>query len=229
MHWQVDGDVARLSYQIDDPRVKDRRQDAEFTVMTIHNFFRTLLGEVWRLDRVEFAHAAKSSQRRHDQLLDTTVEFRKPCNALYLQKSLLDLELPAHDPLLLRHLEDYFRQRQYDRDRHHRLTRRVAQLVELALEHGAEPRLEDVADAVGMSVRTLHRRLTAEGSRFRNIVLDCRMTAAKALLRETDISLTVLGVQMGYSDATAFSRAFRKKVGMSPLAWRTQCRVGRPA
>jgi len=219
------GDLVRVSYRIDDPRVKLRRQDAEFTIMTIHNFFRSIFGRKWQLDRVDFTHAPVSNQRQHNQLLETAVEFRKTHNAIYLQRSLLDLELPSHDPFLLRHLEDYFRERQASLDARHRLTKRISLYVELELEKGGEPRLGDVAEAVGMSVRSMHRRLAEEGASFRNILLDCRLNAAKEMLRDTDIPLIELGIEMGYSDATAFSRAFRKKIGISPQAWRNQCRA----
>ena len=70
------------------------------------------------------------------------------------------------------------------------------------------------------------RRLAEEGASFRNILLDCRLSAAKEILREADIPLTELGIEVGYSDATAFSRAFRRKIVISPQAWRNRCRAG---
>lgn len=219
------GDLARIVYEIDDPRVKHRHQDAEFTIMTIHNFFRRVFGQQWQLEKVDLAHAPKRNQRRHDQLLDTAVGFRKRHNALYIRRALLELELPSYDPLLLRHLEGYFQARHGSRGGARLLTKRVSLQVDMELDRGGAPHLEDVAETLGLSPRSLHRRLAAEGTSYRTVLQDCRLNAAKALLRDTDIPLTTLGIQMGYSDATAFSRAFKKKTGLSPVAWRGRCRT----
>jgi AraC-like DNA-binding protein len=78
----------------------------------------------------------------------------------------------------------------------------------------------EIAQAVGRSQRTVARTLAEEGTSYRKIVDDVRMELAKNLLSDSDTTVREIGAQLGYSDDTAFVRAFRRCYGMSPDRWR---------
>ncbi|MFD0982551.1 helix-turn-helix transcriptional regulator [Tropicimonas aquimaris] len=85
-----------------------------------------------------------------------------------------------------------------------------------AMLHGGEPTIERVARAGGMSVRTLQRRLTEEGTSF-SVELDrVRRQLAVALLQAPDLDLSDLSERLGYSSTSTLSRAVRRLVGKSP-------------
>ena len=73
-----------------------------------------------------------------------------------------------------------------------------------------------VGERCGMSVRTLQRRLAAEGTTFRVLLRDCRANAAAALLRENCDNLTEIAFATGYADQPHFTREFKRCIGMSP-------------
>lgn len=71
-----------------------------------------------------------------------------------------------------------------------------------------------------MAPRSLHRRLTEEGTSFRNLVDAERKQLAGQLLGNTEMKQEEMALQLGYGDPTAFARAFRRWFGQSPSEYR---------
>jgi AraC-like DNA-binding protein len=84
------------------------------------------------------------------------------------------------------------------------------------------PEAEEVARALGLSVRTLQRRLTEEGASFRDIVLAVKVDVAKDLLERDDLTIAEVASAVGFARVPAFSRAFSQRTGISPSAFRAQ-------
>ena len=80
--------------------------------------------------------------------------------------------------------------------------------------------LDDIADRLHMSPRTLHRRLEDEGSSFRGIKDALRRDMALARLTKTRDSVARVATELGYADTSAFYRAFVEWTGMSPVQYR---------
>ena len=219
---EVDGDLARIVYRIDDPRIRHRRQDAEFTLGMLNAAFRRLFGTRWRAMRVDFTHLPLTRRYHHAQYFDTAVEFGKRESALLFDRALLDLAMPSPDPLLIEHLESYFARLRASRHHEPSLAEVVTRQVGAEVGHGRTPRLADVALELGISERALNRGLAAEETSFRRILLHVRIEAASRLLRDTAMPLTEIAFEVGYSDATAFSRAFRQQNKLAPQIWRRQ-------
>ena len=73
---------------------------------------------------------------------------------------------------------------------------------------------------LGVSSRTLQRRLHERGISFWTIVDECRFRIAGALLRETDLSVQEIAARVGYSTPGSFARAFARWAGLPPRAFR---------
>ncbi|MBQ0744160.1 MAG: AraC family transcriptional regulator ligand-binding domain-containing protein [Pseudomonas sp.] len=80
----------------------------------------------------------------------------------------------------------------------------------------------DVAGWLGLSERTLHRRLALEGHPFRQLDERVRRNLAERLLGDTTLGLDSIAQQLGYAEAASFSRAFKRWAGCSPDQWRRQ-------
>jgi AraC-like DNA-binding protein len=76
--------------------------------------------------------------------------------------------------------------------------------------------IRDCADLVGMSNRTLQRRLAAHGVSFNELLDQIRFDTAKQLLENNAISVTDISGELGYTDPASFTRAFRRWAGVSP-------------
>jgi AraC-like DNA-binding protein len=85
---------------------------------------------------------------------------------------------------------------------------------------GGNPTLEHLAARLHMSPRTLHRRLGEEGTGFRRVLAQLRRELAARHLREAKLALGEVGFLLGFSEASAFHRAFRRWTGWRPAAYR---------
>ncbi len=148
------------------------------------------------------------------------VHFNQSVNQLIFQKSLMQRRLNLSDPLA-RQLAEAQCQRelqtiQVDDDLLYRVHRL---LKEAELNY---PKLDEVASRLYLSSRTFKRRLQAEGTTFQSILDRVRMHQAKQLLTGSRQSVDAIASALGYSDASNFSRAFRRCEGMTPARYRRE-------
>jgi AraC-like DNA-binding protein len=99
----------------------------------------------------------------------------------------------------------------------------VTRLVEMLLPVG-RCSTHQVARSLGVTQRTLHRRLATEGQSFSSIVHATRETLAERYLSADRYSLTDVSELLGFTAPSAFSRWFRRRFGVSPTQWRAAAR-----
>lgn len=92
----------------------------------------------------------------------------------------------------------------------------------LAARHGEYPNLQSVAKQLGMSERTLKRRLSEHHFTFRDLVEEARRVESFRLLASTRHSVEVIGRRVGYTSHSNFIRAFKKWTGGTPSAYRAR-------
>jgi AraC-like DNA-binding protein len=96
---------------------------------------------------------------------------------------------------------------------------RIRDEVRRAVETG-KPELGAVARALGMSTRTVQRRLRVEGTSFHGVVANVREELARNYLTNHTLTLVQVSVLLGFSEASAFTRAFKRWTGSPPSRWR---------
>jgi len=100
--------------------------------------------------------------------------------------------------------------------------------VRLAIQQkltGRRPNVEDIADALHVSSRTLQRRLQDEGSSFQRVLEEARHRLARHYLTNSVLELNEAAYLLGYEDGNSFVRAFRTWEGVPPSLWREQQRA----
>ncbi len=214
----VDGGEVRLTYDVPDPAVWPRRQDVEASAASVVRLLRAMLGEGWAPRAVHFEHAAPADRAPYAKVLGGAVRFAQPGNAIVLDAAALDTPVGEADPHLLqiveRHLSAALAEapRTPDADP---LVQSVREEVERALPSG-DLGIDAVARRLCVSPRTLQRRLGERGVGFRELVDEVRRGLALRHLRGGDGALTELAFRLGYSELSAFDRAFRRWTGTSP-------------
>ena len=108
----------------------------------------------------------------------------------------------------------------YRRDRE--IARAVRDLLARSL--ASPPSLDDAARTLGISARTLHRRLDEEGTSYRDLKDGVRREVALARLEKSDASIAEIAAELGYSEPSAFFRAFQGWTGVAPTVHRRRSR-----
>jgi AraC-like DNA-binding protein len=90
---------------------------------------------------------------------------------------------------------------------------------------GRRPNVEDIADALHISSRTLQRRLQDQGSSFQRVLEEARHQLARHYLNNSVLELNEAAYLLGYEDGNSFVRAFRTWEGVPPARWREKHRV----
>jgi AraC-like DNA-binding protein len=98
---------------------------------------------------------------------------------------------------------------------------RLPSTIEELLASG-QPQIEDVAKSLGVSVRTLQRRIAENQSTFQREVERVREQMARALVGHGQVTLTEIASRLGYGDPSAFFRAFKRWTGVTPTEFRAQ-------
>jgi AraC-like DNA-binding protein len=142
------------------------------------------------------------------------VRFGAERNTLLLSAETVDRPLVGGNPQLAQLHDQVIVQYLARLDRNDIVQRTRAAILD-GLQSG---RLSDeqVAGALHLSVRSLQRRLEEGGTNFRRLVDDTRRDVAQAYIRDRNVSLGEIAFLLGFSDASAFSRAYRRWTGKSP-------------
>jgi len=179
------------------------------TATRIREWFGRGPREVW------FTHAAQGPTGDYQQVLGCPVRFERPRIALRFDDQ--DLEAPAsgHDPQLFRLLEAHAERVLAEAPATATYRDRVRRAVVQRLREG-EPGIDRIADSLATSERSLQRKLQAEGVSFRDVVDEARHKLAVLYLGDQTLSMTDVACLLGYSEASAFTRAFKRWTGQAP-------------
>ncbi|GAA5020274.1 AraC family transcriptional regulator [Kitasatospora paranensis] len=143
-----------------------------------------------------------------------------PTTELVSDAALLDRVLPQANPLTARACVDACRRLLAERARAVGTAHRVrARLTGL---QGVDDGIEQTAQALGMTSRTLRRRLDAEGTGYRELVDEVRYGVAREALGRGGVSTEELARRLGYAEPSSFVRAFRRWAGTTPQNWALQ-------
>lgn len=158
------------------------------------------------------------------QIFRCEIRFNQPCSALLGSPALLEHRLRQPDPQLLSTLEAHAARKMEALGVGSSLTQKVRDCLHNSLEERL-PRKEQVAAELHINTRTMHRRLRAEGSSWREILDDLRQELAREYLRDTDLSQARIAEKLGYSDIRSFQRSFGRRHDLTPGDFRRQHRT----
>lgn len=219
-----EGDEALLVYELGITDHELARQHVEGAAAVALRILRRLIDPEFRPLRVLFAHRRPRDVSElvrvfgaplcFEQRFDAALAF--PATALVRGVSGADRRLL---PIVERFLDELFAS-----DAKDAWLREVRTQIAASLCDGA-PEIGRVAKRLGMSVRTLQRRLEEHGAVWKTLVAAIRRDLAQRYLADGTASLTEIAFLLGYSELSAFDRAFRRWTGSTPLAARRSLRA----
>lgn len=192
---------------------------AEFGMAIIWQFSQQLTNQRFDLKHIKFTHdaPAEADMRIYQQFFACPVSFNQPTNSFCCSASCLNIEITQPDKTLLdilqRQAEQALQQLPATSD-----FLKKAQLQLMALCHHGEPKLAQLAFHLCISPRTLQRRLWEHDLNFQRLLDDGRQELGKHYLTQ-HLSLSDIAQLLGYSDQSAFTRAFKRWTGTTPLQY----------
>lgn len=211
--------AVRLRYG---PRVpvppSDRRQECEQMMAAIATFVASACGA--RPLEVRFEHGAPDNPEKHRTLFGSAVSFGAAATEMELPSDALALPLADSDPKLGALIGAQAERTLADQRADEPLLEAVRAAVRDSLDRGRAPSLAVAAAAIGLGPRTLQRRLRERQVGWRALIEEVRIGLAKELLADPRRGLSQIAFLAGFSQASAFHRAFRRIVGTTPRSYR---------
>ena len=198
------------------------RHVAEFTAASVVLLGRLITREAWSPVEVRFQHAAPERVREHVRVLGVTPRFGAPETVVILDARLMSLPVRATQSKMGSYLEAYARELiarlpagAGD------LRDKVLRAIAVGVARGAAE-IGAVAAQLGMTPRTLQRRLADEGTTFAALSDEVRCQCAERYLGDGQLPISEIAFLLGFTDPSNFHKAFRRWTGTTPGAFRAR-------
>lgn len=208
---------------LEDP--EDARHITEATLISHAQFGRWL---TWQhempIEFIHFRHNKPDYHKLYDEIFKCPIHYNMPRDAVVFAASLVDSPLPQANQERLEALCVELDAALKALEAPKTFTERVELCTYALLKSGA-PDLSQTAESLGISPRSLRRHLAQEGTNYRNILEETRRKLCEQYLSEQHISLAEIAERLGYSEQSAFNRAFKKWFGETPKAYANAMQV----
>jgi AraC-like DNA-binding protein len=197
------------------PRHTDRHQ-IEVCATVLVRIARETTRTALRPVRVTFVHPRCAASGSLDAFFGCRIDFGSKRDAVFFRTDTADLPLVRADPYLHDLLIAYCEEALSDRARRLDMLRtRVENAATPLLPHG-KVRVSEVARSLGLSQRTLARRLAADGLTFAAIMDELRANLARHYLKDLRLSISEIAWLLGFQEVSAFTHAYKRWTGIPP-------------
>ena len=186
-------------------------------IASLFNVMRRLCGSSWQPIEVGLPRPKPRNTEPFDSFFNASVRFGAEHGVLIFSTDWLAQPLSDANSLIRRLVEDHIR----------KLESNIAESLEVQLRRllrmlvlTGRCSLESAGQLLKLEPRTLARRLKQENIKFGELVDEARYDVARHLLADTSFAMMRVAAMLGYSEASAFSRAFHRWSGKAPAAWR---------
>ena len=213
----VAGNEARFSYGFALSGHPGYGHVANVAAGALSSVCRRFLSENWRPLRIELDIPKPRQASLFEDMFNCPVIFDAPTMTVVFERGSLAACGPVRAATPILTIADVARDRRGAAPRD--TLGVILEHIRLQVRAGSIS-IDNTARAIGMSTRTLQRELHREGTDFRSLANAARSARAKELIRHTDVSITGIAAELGYSTPANFSRAFREATGCGPREFR---------
>jgi AraC-like DNA-binding protein len=214
-------DLAQFEYQIYQKGALGNDQVGAGAVAVAFNILRELCGADWEPVEIRFAQCKPEDLTPFHRIFGAPLRFDSEYYAVVFSKDWLNREVSESSPELLHLLQreiERLEVREGDD-----FVEQVRTLLRTTIVSG-HASARQVSELLLMNRRTLNRRLSAYGTSFRKLVDEISFEIARQLLEDSAMEIVQIAVLLGYSNASAFTRAFRRWSETTPAKWRAKAR-----
>ena len=199
-----------------------RRHLAESIAVLLYKLATFISGrQDLKATEIHFQHASASDDSKAylETLLGCPVRYEAPEIRIVAERALLDIPLNAYSNDAMQVAEELARQQLTQQQANQGILQQIKLQVR-TLMAGSSPRREIVADRLGISVRTLDRRLADAGLSWQQLLDGLRAQLAQEFLGNQQLTVQDIASRLGFADARSFQRRFRHWTGKSPSEYR---------
>jgi AraC-like DNA-binding protein len=209
-----------LTYGFGSTSLSECYQDAEGTIAQFVLMIREVIrDQKWQPERIYFSHSAINADDAGEFPMGKTVVFDHPYSGVLFPSSIVRYPIENSDAKLLSILEAQVELSASNLLSLDSTLDRVRLLITSGIGSSAV-KSDDIASALGISRRTLHRRLRERGITYNKLREEIVLDLAKASLTGTSASIATIAQELSYSDSSAFNRIFKRLAGCTPLQYR---------
>jgi len=219
LHLEVHGEVARLSLRPRHGFESPAYEVTDAVTALIVRMCRLMTNRKFTLREVHCRRPEPFELAPYQRTYHAPLYFDAEEDALLFDARFLNEEVVMANPELARHNDEAVRAYLARMDNGSVIDQVRSQLVNRLADH---PTPQLVARALGMSQRSLQRRLQEHGTSYEAVLGEVRKELACAYLREGRYQVGELAFMLGFEDASAFARAFRRWMGVSPTMFRAE-------
>jgi AraC-like DNA-binding protein len=215
----VGPDFTSLKYSLHLPETVAREQIYDLSAAMMYQILRMICGKNWRASSISIERRKPGDIAPYRRFFATQLYFDATESAVTFHSHWLEHAPPTADLLLFRHL-----QKEAD-CLHEQQNLAIMDVLPVVLRRALLTERfssREIADELGLHERSLHRRLKAAGTSFRQQLDAARKSVSEELLENTALPICEIATALGYADSSGFIRAFRRWSGTSPASWREQ-------
>jgi AraC-like DNA-binding protein len=219
------GTVALGYWHRGDIPAERRRQESEQMMAALLRFASEALVTELRPVEVRFEHEAPADLTEHARLFAAPIVFSAPATELVLPAALLGLPVAGADLVLGGLIRNQAEAALAGRGTSGDLLDSLRTELRRRIAEGLDLTLADASAALNLGPRTLQRALAQQGLTFRSLADELRIEAARRMLADPQLGLAEIAHRLGFSQPSAFHRAFRRATGTTPRQFRLRLRA----
>lgn len=189
-------------------------------LLSMYRFLQAISGKKIKLKDVWFSHPAPKNLQEYDRLFPCPVHFNMPSYGLLFEKESLNIPIAYPNKELLAVFQQHAREILDKISGEKSFTRKVGALLAKMLQGATTPSIESVAGKLHMSVRKVQMLLNEEKTTYKQLFSSIRRELAITYLNDKQISLAEISYLLGFSEPSAFHRAFKRWTGSTPGQFR---------
>lgn len=199
-----------------DKSLKSNRHFSDFKIVGILSYIRLLSNENIQLQEVHFTHPKPQDTSEYERIFQSKVCFNQATNALIFDSDLLNTSVVEPNKNLLLMFEKNAQETLEALNNNNIYTNKVNEILLKEIQRGSCPSIETVAQKLFLSVRNLQLYLHKENTSYITLLKKIKKELAQNYLKDRNISIDEIAYILGFSETSAFHRAFKCWTGLTP-------------
>lgn len=216
---QIDGSSAIVIIKTTSRILLDSRQFSDYKMSGLISYIKLLSGRTVTLKEANFTHHKPQDTSRYSKIFQCPVYFEKQANSLVFDKQILNLPIVEPNNNLLKLFENIAQETLKSLENNESYSKKVAQIILKEMNMDI-PSIKAISRKLAISVRTLQTYLHQEQTSFTKIANEVRKEIALNCLKDKNVSIDEIAYVLGFSEASAFHRAFKKWTSLTPNEFR---------